>query len=108
MAAMGKQVVDAGGVMVEILAAKAGLAVTKADLMAWIDTYQLPVTTVRDPDAMPTQSITALVRREYTFIVDLKTMKIVNRYIGSTDGSGISSAMTGMQTMLSLLGPKGG
>jgi hypothetical protein len=103
MAAMGKQVVDKGGVMIEILAAVAGAAPQKSDLDAWITTYNLPVTTVKDPDSMPLASLTALVRREYTYIVDLSTMKIVNRYIGSTDGSGISSAMTGMQTMLQIL-----
>jgi hypothetical protein len=101
-------VLNAGGAIVEILAAVAGTAVTKANLDAWITTYNIPVTTVRDPDAMPSQSITALVRREYTYIIDLSTMKIVNRYIGSTDGSGVSSAETGMQAMMQLLGPTGG
>jgi hypothetical protein len=108
MAAMGKQVVDAGGVIIEVLADKAGLQPVKADLDAWITTYSLPVTTVRDPDGMQNQTLNALVRREYTYVVDLKTMMILDIYIGSTNGTGISSAMTGMQTVLSLLGPKGG
>lgn len=88
----------------EILAAKYGFPPSTNDLNAWITAYKIPVTTVRDPDNLPGQSIGALVRREYCFIVDLKTMKIVQRNIGSTDGSGISSAKTGMDAMLKLLG----
>ena len=88
----------------EILAQKFFAPPTRNDLDAWINTYKIPVTTVRDPGNLPNQSMTALVRREYCFIVDLKTMKIVQRFIGSTDGSGTSSAKTGMDAMLTLLG----
>lgn len=109
---MGKQVVDAGGVIVEILASDSSTGTvnppTKADLDAWITTYMLPVTTVMDPANLPLQSLHTLGRREYCFIVDLKTMKILNLYMGSIFGVGTSSAATGMQTMLQLLGPKGG
>jgi hypothetical protein len=98
MTAMGKQVVDAGGVIVEILASHAQVGQnappSKTDLDAWITTYKLPVTTVKDPDNLPLQSMTALERREYDFIVDLKTMKIVNFYMGSIIGVGTTSAQT--------------
>jgi hypothetical protein len=108
MAAMGKQVLTAGGVITEILAGYAGTAPSKSNLDAWVNTYGLPVTSVIDPSNMPLQSLNALVRREYTYVIDLSNMKIIDRYIGSTNGTGISSAMTGMQTLLSLLGPTGG
>ena len=52
MAAMGKQVIDAGGAIVEILAGDFGQPLTKTKLDAWVTTYKLPVTTVKDPDAM--------------------------------------------------------
>lgn len=103
MAAMGKQVVDRGGVIVEVLATKLGANASKADLNAWIAARSIPVTCVRDPDALVQQTMKALIRREYTYIVDLATMQIVQRLIGSTDGSGISSAQKGMEAMLTLL-----
>jgi hypothetical protein len=103
MAAMGKQVVDKGGVIVEVLASKISSNPSKADLDAWITARNVPVTSVRDPDALALQTLKALIRREYTYIVDLSTMKIVQRFIGSTDGSGISSAQTAMDAMLTML-----
>jgi hypothetical protein len=69
-------------------------------------------TTVKDPDNMPNQTTDALVRREYTYVVDLTTMKILSIYIGTTDGSkpnGISSSLhEGMDQVLGLLGAKNG
>ncbi len=109
---MGKQVVDAGGVIIEILATNTSTGTvqpaSKADLDAWVTAYKLPVTSVRDPDNLPKQTINALVQREYCYVVDLKTMKIVNLYMGSIIGVGTSAAQTAMNTVLSLLGPKGG
>jgi len=109
MAAMGKQVLDAGGIIIEILGGgNTGGQPTRQELDAWITTYNLPVTTVKDPDSMPQASLQALVQREHTYIVDLSTMKIVNFFAGTTTGIGTTGAKMGMQTMLQLLGPKGG
>ena len=109
MAAMGKQVLQAGGIIIEILAGgQFGGQPTRQELDAWITTYALPITTVKDPDSMPQASLKALVQREHTYIVDLSTMKIVNYFAGTTTGIGTTGAMMGMQTMLTLLGPKGG
>ena len=108
MAAMGKKVTDAGGAIVEILAGDFGAKVDKTKLDAWVNTYKLPITTVKDPDNMMGTSLMALVQREYTYIVDCRTMKITNIYIGSIAGIGTSAAQTAMMTMLQLLGPKGG
>jgi hypothetical protein len=109
LAAMGKSVLDAGGIIVEILAGgNTGGQPTLAELNAWITTYGLTVTTVKDPDSMPQASLTALQVREYTYVVDLSNMKILNFFPGTQSGIGTTGAMSGMQTMLQLLGPTGG
>ena len=96
---IGKMVLDKGGIIIEVLA-EGG---SRQNLDGWITTYNLPVTTVRDPDAMPTQSIDALGRREYNYIVNLSTMKIEVFDMGSTAGIGTTSAQVGMMKMLQLL-----
>ena len=108
LAANGKQVVDAGGVVVEILAATAGSPATKAQLDAWVNTYALPVSSVRDPDSLPLQSLTALYRREIAYIVDLQTMQIVSRIDGSTAGVQPNAVRQSITIILSLLGAKSG
>ena len=83
--------VQVGGAIVEILAGD-----TKANLDAWVNNFMLYNTSVRDPDATPTQTLDALVRREYCYVVDLDTMAIVAVYIGTTDGSkpnGVTSSL---------------
>ena len=86
----------------------AGGAATKANLDSWIGSNNVVVTSVRDPDNMAGQTLTALVRREYCYVVDLHTMKILKVFIGTTDGSmpnGISSsAVCGMCDILKRLG----
>ncbi len=97
--------------MVEILVSDAGNMngdVFKTDLDAWVNAYKLPVTTVKDPDDMQGTSLTALYRREIVYIVDLKTMKIVDRFDGSIAGIGPSSVQQAIAEMMTLLGPKGG
>jgi len=99
MAAMGKQILDKNGIIIEVLSELG----TRANLDSWITTYKLTVTTVRDPDATPTQSQDALIQREYNYIVDLKTMKIVDRMNGSVAGVGAPATTAGMNKMLQLL-----
>jgi hypothetical protein len=100
-------VVKAGGAIVEILSGD-----PRNELDAWVTNFNLFTTTVRDPDGMPTQTLDALVRREYSYVVDLNSMKILNVYIGTTDGSmpnGVSSSLKeAMDQVLALIGPKGG
>jgi hypothetical protein len=93
---------------VEILAASAGAAASKSDLDAWVNTYAIPVTSVRDPDSMPLASLTALARREIAYIVDLKTMKIVQRIDGSVLGVQPNAVRQAIQQILVLLGAKNG
>ncbi len=99
MAAKGKAVLDKGGIIIEVMAH----GETRMQMDTWITTYKLPVTTVRDPDSTPNQSLDALVQREYNYIVDLKTMKIVSVMSGSTAGVGDPATTAGMMQMLQLL-----
>lgn len=104
-----KAVLDQGGVIVEILAATGGSPPTKADLDNWINANNLSITTVKDPDNLPLQSLNALIRREYCYVVDLSTMSNVQVIVGTTvGGSDTTSAYTGMQLMLQLLAGKSG
>jgi hypothetical protein len=91
-------VADAGGLVIEILATKgftAGSAPAKADLDAWIDSFKLPVTTVMDPPGTGTPTFNAIGPRETSYIVDLKTMKIVKRITGDTTGANSVTIMDG-------------
>ena len=106
MAAKGKSVVDAGGVVIEILEANTGGPVSKADLDAWINAYRLPVTSVMDPEGTGTPSFDALGQRETTYIVDLRTMTIVERIVGDVTGFATPGIDTGIAHVLSLLAAK--
>jgi hypothetical protein len=57
---------------------------------------------------MPLATLTALKRREITYVIDTATMKIIQKYVGSTDGSGTPSTATARNYILTLIGPKGG
>jgi len=97
-------VVDAGGVIVEVLASKGGGPVAKADLNAWINTYSLPVTSVIDsPPGTGTKTLTAFGIRETCVVVDVRTMKIVKKVNGSVTGSGESSVKQLIPEILKLL-----
>jgi hypothetical protein len=100
-------VVQAGGAIVEVMAGD-----SKLELDNWVNNYMLKTTTVRDPDGMLQQTLNALVRREYSYVVDLKTMRILSVYIGTTDGSkpnGVSSSLhQAMDQVLALVGPTSG
>lgn len=96
--------VDAGGAIVEVLASKGGAAVAKADVNAWITTYNLPVTTVMDtPPGSGTKTLTFFGIRETCVVVDVRTMKIVKKVNGSVAGSGDSSVKQLIPQILALL-----
>ena len=104
MAARGKDVVDAGGVVVEILQTAYFAEPTQDQLDAWINTHDLTVTTVmdRDPDA-ETETFNALGIREQAFILDLTTMQIVWQNAGSILGQGDPSAKLAIDQILTRL-----
>ena len=100
-----KTIVQMGGVVIEVLETTGFTAIaTQSDLEAWIDKYQLPVTTVKDPDGSSgTPTLTTLGHREQAYIVDLTTMKILQVIEGDETGIGATSggkALAAMQTLL--------
>lgn len=70
------------------------------DLDAWILSEDLHVTVVRPKDG---QTLQELVNREWTYVVDLTTMKIVWKGFGSFDGSQPSSVDAGLTELETLL-----
>jgi len=94
-----KPVIDRKGAIVDVLAERQGQGL-QTDLDNWIEGNHLIPTTVGDPDAVMDQSLKALERREICYIVDLGTMKIVNKIMGSVLGLGDSSAKQGLSDML--------
>ncbi len=104
MAAQGKTVTDAGGVVVQILAARFGAPATKANLDTWVDTYKVPIHAMHDPPGVGTRTLDTYKRREYAFIVDCKTMKILDRIDGSVFGTGDSSFKQAVPKLMTLLG----
>jgi hypothetical protein len=104
----GASVVQAGGIVIEVLETTGFTSqATQANLQSWIGKYNLPVTTVKDPDGTGTATLTALGGREHAYIVDLTTMKIIQFFTGDNTGLGPASgfsASQGMAAMHTLLG----
>ncbi len=97
--------IAAGGVVVEILESTLGGPTARANLDAWVNTYRLPVTALIDPPAeRVTRTLNTYGIRESLFLVDLRTMRIVEKYNGSVAGVGPSSIAQGAARMLELLG----
>lgn len=71
------------------------------ELVPWIQAEDLHVTVVKPKDA---ETLNQLVSREWTYVVDLTTMKIVWKGFGSYDGSKPSSVDEGLSQLLTLLG----
>jgi hypothetical protein len=97
-------VIAAGGAIVEVLASDLGAQPTRAELDTWINTYQLPCTSVKDVDSAPLATLNALQRREISYVIDLSDMLILEKIVGTTDGTGASSTSIAMQDMLKRLG----
>lgn len=95
---------DAGGVIVEILASKLGGPPTMMDLQAWINTYGLINTTVMDLPGTGTVTLNTYGIRESAFIVDLTTMQVLVKINGSVAGVGASSVAQAIPMLLTLLG----
>jgi hypothetical protein len=105
IAAGGKAVVDAGGVVIEVLETTGFVSqATMADLDTWINAYSLPVTTVKDPDGSGTPTFTSLGQREQAYIIDLTTMLIIEIIEGDTSGLGATSGGKALTAMHALLG----
>jgi hypothetical protein len=100
----GKQIVDAGGVVVEVLQSNNFSPANQTALETWILAYDLSVTSVIDAaSADPNQTETALGIRETTWIVELETMTILNKFSGSIQGIGTPSAEAATPVVLNYL-----
>lgn len=88
-AAKPKSIVAAGGAVLQVLGID-GMA-TRRDLDAWVRSNNLTVTTVRDPDGKYPQSQMALTSREWSYVIDLRTMKIVYKVFGNYAGGQASA-----------------
>ena len=105
LAALGPMVIAAGGVVIEVLETKGFVtAPAMPDLQAWINAYNLHVTTVMDPPGTGTPTLSALGVRESCFIIDLSTMQIVQKFNGSVLGLGMSGVGQAVPAILTLLG----
>jgi hypothetical protein len=79
-----QNVVTRKGVVFEVVGIDG--SISKVDLTNWVNGNQVAITSVRDPDGKYPQSQMALQTREYWYVVDLRTMKILARYFGSYGG----------------------
>ena len=93
MGAEGQAAIEAGGLVTEVL--------YDGDLLSWIQANDLHVTVVKPKPGDPT--LTDLQSREWSYIVDLKTMQIVWTGFGSYLGLNPNSmhvALTQLHTFL--------
>lgn len=82
----------AGGAVVE--------ALIEDELDAWITTYDLKITVVRPKSSA---FLTEMGPREWGYIIDLSTMKIVWKGFGSFSTTTNSSAKQGLAELIKLL-----
>lgn len=90
----GKTAIEAGALVVEVL--------YDGDLVAWSKGNDLQISVVKPKDV---ETLNQLVSREWTYIVDLKTMKIVWKGFGSYGGGAnstttINEAFSQLMTLL--------
>jgi hypothetical protein len=93
LGAKGQAAIEAGGLVVDVL--------YSGDMLAWIKAEDLHVSVVKPKDA---QTLQELVSREWSYIVDLKTMKIVWKGFGSTSGAAPQSMDTALTQLHGFLG----
>ena len=101
---MGKQVVTAGGVVVEMLAgnvAAGSRQPTKAEFDSWCSS--LPATVMKDVNLPQRRTLTELGGRAKGYIIDLRTMKIVELHQGTTTGAGNTAVAVLVPRILNLL-----
>ncbi len=79
-----QQIVTGGGAILEVVGIDG--QTSKDDLTTWVNSSKLTITSLRDPDDKYPQSQQVFMTREWTFIVDLRTMKIVSQFFGSHGG----------------------
>lgn len=94
---------QSGAVVLEVLAASSNAPAPRSQLDAWVNTYDLRVSAVIDPSGVGTRTLNTYGIRESVFIVDLRTMVIVEKYNGSVAGigpSGVAQALPRLRELL--------
>jgi hypothetical protein len=94
MGAEGQAAIEAGGLVVEVL--------HQGEPLPWILAEDLHVTVVKVKDG---QTLQELQSREWSYIVDLNTMKIVWNGFGSYSGGAPQSFHTALLKLHEFLGP---
>lgn len=105
----GAAVVQAGGVVVEVLMTSAFFSIaTHPNLDSWVNnsTHMLQVTSVKDPDtSMGTPTFDQMGRRDQAYIIDLSNMTVIQCIDGNTAAvPGMNSGGLGLMAMHTLLG----
>jgi hypothetical protein len=100
-------VVDAGGIVVEVLedGPTFTVAATRSDLDTWITYYGLTVTSLIAAPGAYGQTLAALGLREATAIVEIPSMKVVWYNDGDQSGAVTSAASMAIDETLRLLTP---
>jgi hypothetical protein len=90
---LGKQIIDAGGKVLEILTGS-----TRMQVDAWITSYNLNISTFIDAPSTPNGALNAAGIRETVFIIKMPEMKVV--YVNHGDVTGISAPSVNVATSM--------
>jgi hypothetical protein len=102
MAARNAEVNAAGGLLVEVVTEGLGGLPTRANLDAWVMAHNLSLTTLKDVTGR--RAFMVLGRREISYVVDLRTMRIVRKVLGDTSGATSTATLNAtVDQMLTLL-----
>jgi hypothetical protein len=96
----GKQILDAGGKVVEILSDG---TTTRATLESWITSYNLNISSFTDSPIGSGAALTAAGIRETVFVIEMPSMKIVYVVHGNTAGIPPSSIVGATNKIFTLL-----
>jgi hypothetical protein len=104
MAAQSSTIYAAGGVVLELLESAGFQPTPRSSFDTWVNRYGLQVVAGIDPPAeRVTRTLMTYGVRESMFVVDLRTMRIVNKYNGSVAGVPPSSVIAATARILELL-----
>lgn len=97
MGTSGQAAVEAGGLVVDVFHDGSG----QTNMLAWITSENLHVSVVTAKDG---ETLSELQSREWSYIVDLNTMKIVWTGFGSYSGQAPTSFQTAIDQLHGFLG----
>jgi hypothetical protein len=105
LAAGGPSLVDAGGLVVEVLGSRAfSSPAERADLDAWVASYDFETTALMDADGHALATLNAVGVRDTALVVQLPELRILWRFTGDLSGVTPTSAEAGLDEMHRRLG----